>query len=228
MEIRIEHLTKRFETSSDSGRGVVTAVDDLTLTAQDGKVTALFGPSGCGKTTVLRLICGLENPDSGRIYFGNKEVTALPPEQRGTGMVFQDYGLYNHMSVRKNIRFPLESLRPRLSREEQEKRVEEAAEMLQISDLLEERPNKLSGGQQQRVAIARAIARRPAVLLLDEPFSGLDEALRSTAREQIRVILQETGTTALLVTHDREDIAFLADRVALMENGRITEIRSVL
>ncbi len=228
MEIRIEHLTKRYDASSGNGRGIVTAVDDLTLTAQDGAVTALFGPSGCGKTTVLRLICGLEHPDSGSIFFGEKDVTSLPPEQRGTGMVFQNFGLYEHMSVKKNISFPLENLHPRLTREEKNRRVEEAAEMLQISDLLEERPGKLSGGQQQRVAIARAIARRPSVLLLDEPFSGLDETLRSAAREQIRQILRDAETTVILVTHDREDIAALADRVALMENGRITEIREAL
>ena len=230
MEIRIEHLTKRYPAGTDTVRGEVLALDDLTLTVPDGRITALFGPSGCGKTTALRLICGLEKPDGGRILFGDLDVTALPPEQRATGMVFQDHGLYPHMTVYKNILFPLENLPKgqQLTKGERDLRVREAAERLRIGDLLDARPDALSGGLQQRVALARALARRPEVLLLDEPFTGLDDAARAAAREEVLKVQRETGVTAVLVTHDREDVAALADCVAVLENGRLQRVAALL
>ncbi|MDO4291820.1 MAG: ABC transporter ATP-binding protein [Eubacteriales bacterium] len=221
MEIRLKNLTKKFPNRNKRAPGEVTAVSDFTFVIPDGKLTALLGPSGCGKSTTLNLICGLERPSSGQIFFGAQDVTRLAPEHRGVGMVFQNYALYPHLTVRQNIRFPLENLKgkDRLSREEMDRRVEEAAAQVQIGELMDRRPRELSGGQQQRAAIARALAKRPHVLLLDEPLSNLDARLRLQTREEIRRIQKETQITTVFVTHDQEEAMSISDQIAVMREG---------
>ena len=178
MKIVLQHLTKKFPARGSvrgrKNREDVIAVNDFDFEIPDGKLIGLLGPSGCGKSTALNLICGLLKPTEGKIFFGEDDVTGLPPENRGVGMVFQNYALYPHLTVEKNIQFPLENLKgaDKLSKEEMSKRVLEAAKLVQIDHLLERKPNELSGGQQQRVAIARALVKLPRVLLLDEPQSG--------------------------------------------------------
>ena len=177
MKIVLQHLTKKFPARGPvrgrKNREDVIAVNDFDFEIPDGKLIGLLGPSGCGKSTALNLICGLLKPTGGKIFFGEDDVTGLPPENRGVGMVFQNYALYPHLTVEKNIQFPLENLKgaDKLSKEEMNKRVLEAAKLVQIDHLLERKPNELSGGQQQRVAIARALVKLPKVLLLDEPLS---------------------------------------------------------
>ena len=186
MKIVLEHLTKKF-LSRQIKNEIVVAVNDFNFEIPDGKLVGLLGPSGCGKSTTLNLICGLETPTSGKIYFGDLDVTMLPPENRGVGMVFQNYALYPHLTVKQNIMFPLENLKgaDKLSKETIEARALEAAKIVQIDGLMERKPSQLSGGQQQRVAIARALGKTPGVLLLDEPLSNLDARLRLQTREQI-------------------------------------------
>ena len=198
MKIVLKELTKRFP-NRDHKKEEVTAVDHFSFEIPDGELVSLLGPSGCGKSTTLNMICGLEQPTEGHIFFGEEEVTNLPPELRGVGMVFQSYALYPHLSVRKNILFPLQNLTgaSRLSKEEMNRRVEEAAKLVQIEPYLDRRPRELSGGQQQRVAIARALVKMPKVLLLDEPLSNLDARLRLQTRAEIRRIQQETGITTV-------------------------------
>ena len=221
MKISLEHLTKKFPGRGRKSQGDVTAVNDLTLEIPDGALVALLGPSGCGKSTTLNLICGLETPTEGRIYFGEQDITSLAPEHRGVGMVFQNYALYPHLTVEKNIRFPLENLKgaARLSKEEMKKRVMEAARMVQIEELMDRRPGELSGGQQQRVAIARALVKMPRVLLLDEPLSNLDARLRLKTREEIRRIQRATKITTVFVTHDQEEAMSISDQIAVMKEG---------
>ena len=200
MKVVLDHLTKRFPSRNKKGEDVI-AVNDFTFEIPDGQLIGLLGPSGCGKSTTLNLICGLEAPTEGRIFFGEEDVTHLPPENRGVGLVFQNYALYPHMTVLQNILFPLQNLKgeARPSKEEMLRRAEEAARLVQIDMLLERRPAELSGGQQQRVAIARALVKTPRVLLLDEPLSNLDARLRLQTREEIRRIQRETGVTTLIV-----------------------------
>ena len=221
MKIVLQNLTKKFPGRGRKNPGEVTAVDNLTLEIPDGELVGLLGPSGCGKSTTLNLICGLEKPSGGRIFFGEEDVTDLSPELRGVGMVFQNYALYPHLSVRQNIQFPLENLKgkEKLSKEELKKRVEEAARLVQIEDLMDRRPRELSGGQQQRVAIARALVKYPRVLLLDEPLSNLDARLRLQTREEIRKIQKKTGITTVFVTHDQDEAMSICDRIAVMEKG---------
>ena len=209
MEVRLEGITKSF--------GNFTAVNNLNVTIEAGTLAGLLGPSGCGKSTTLYMIAGLEKPTSGRIYFGDEDVTDLPPEKRGIGLVFQNYALYPHMTVRQNIMFPLENAK--VPKAEALKTAQEMADLVQIGHLMDRKPGELSGGQQQRVAIARAIAKKPRVLLLDEPLSNLDARLRLETREEIRRIQQETGITTIFVTHDQEEAMSITDSIVLMKDG---------
>ena len=224
MKIQLEDLTKSFP-----GRGRnssrVTAVKDFNFEIPDGELIGLLGPSGCGKSTTLNMICGLEKPTSGKIFFGDKDVTALPPEKRGVGMVFQNYALYPHLTVRQNIIFPLQNLKGKnkLSRAEMEKRAMDAAALVQIQELMERKPGELSGGQQQRVAIARALVKLPHVLLLDEPLSNLDARLRLQTREEIRKIQRATKITTVFVTHDQEEAMSISDRIVVMKAGVVQQ-----
>ncbi len=226
MKIVLEHISKRYPNRDKKVGGVFTAVDDFDLTIPDGKLIGLLGPSGCGKSTTLNMICGLETPTEGKIWFGDTDVTTLTPELRGVGMVFQSYALYPHMTVRQNIMFPLENFKgaDKLSKEEMLRRVEEAAGLVQISELLDRKPNEMSGGQQQRVAIARALVKMPKVLLLDEPLSNLDARLRLSTREEIRRIQRETGITTIFVTHDQEEAMSICDEIVVMEAGIIRQV----
>lgn len=226
MKILLRNLTKRFPDRNKKTRGEITAVNDLTLEIPDGKLVGLLGPSGCGKSTTLNLICGLEKATEGTIFFGDRDVTALEPEHRGVGMVFQNYALYPHLTVRQNIQFPLENLKgkDKLTKEELKRRVDEAAKLVQIDELMERRPSELSGGQQQRVAIARALVKMPYVLLLDEPLSNLDARLRLQTREEIRRIQRETKITTIFVTHDQEEAMSICDLIAVMKDGILQQL----
>ena len=226
MKIVLEHVTKRYPNRDRKKGGEVTAVDDFDLTIPDGKLVGLLGPSGCGKSTTLNMICGLESLTEGRIWFGDTDVTKLSPEVRGVGMVFQSYALYPHMTVRQNIMFPLENLKgpDKLSKDVMLRKVEEAAALVQIDELLDRKPGEMSGGQQQRVAIARALVKTPKVLLLDEPLSNLDARLRLSTREEIRRIQRETGITTVFVTHDQEEAMSISDQIVVMEKGVIRQV----
>jgi len=213
MDIRLQRLTMAFDKT--------IAVDQLTTTIRDGELVSLLGPSGCGKSTTLMLLSGLYKPTSGEIYFGDKNVTKLDAEKRGIGMVFQNYALYPHLTVLKNIMFPLKM--NKVSKKEALEQAKEMADLVQIGHLLDRKPGQLSGGQQQRVAIARALVKKPNVLLLDEPLSNLDARLRLEMREEIRRIQQEVGITAIFVTHDQEEALSISDRVILMKNGVIQQ-----
>lgn len=213
MDIRIDQLSMVFDKT--------TAVREMTTTIKDGELVSLLGPSGCGKSTTLMLLSGLYKPSSGTIHFGDKDVTKLDAERRGIGMVFQSYALYPHLSVLKNIMFPLKM--QKVPKKEAEARAKEMADLVQIGHLLDRKPGQLSGGQQQRVAIARALVKKPNVLLLDEPLSNLDARLRLEMREEIRRIQQEIGITAIFVTHDQEEALSISDRVMLMKDGVIQQ-----
>ena len=226
MEVILKNLTKKFPSRDRKNRNEVIAVNDFNFTIPDGKLIGLLGPSGCGKSTVLNLISGLLKPTGGRIYFGEDDVTELPPEHRGIGLVFQNYALYPHLTVRQNILFPLENLKgkDKLSREEMLKKADEAAKLVQIDGLMDRKPRELSGGQQQRVAIARALVKRPRVLLLDEPLSNLDARLRLQTREEIRRIQRETKITTIFVTHDQEEAMSISDMIVVMKDGVVQQI----
>ncbi len=228
MKIVLSHLTKTFP---GRGKGTkkkedVIAVNDFTFEIPDGKLVGLLGPSGCGKSTTLNLICGLQKPTCGQIFFDEEDVTQLTPQDRGVGMVFQNYALYPHLNVEQNIRFPLENLKgsEKLSKDQMRARVKEAAALVQITDLLDRKPAELSGGQQQRVAIARALAKLPRVLLLDEPLSNLDARLRLQTREEIRRIQQKTAITTIFVTHDQDEAMSISDLIVVMKEGIIQQI----
>ena len=225
MKVVLQNLTKRFPNRNKKGADVI-AVNNFSLEIPDGKLIGLLGGSGCGKSTCLNLISGLEKPTEGKIFFGDDDVTDLPPENRGVGLVFQNYALYPHLTVRQNILFPLQNLRgaDRPSKAEMEKRALEAAKLVQIDTLMERRPNELSGGQQQRVAIARALVKMPRVLLLDEPLSNLDARLRLQTREEIRRIQRETGITTVFVTHDQEEAMSISDLIVIMNAGVINQV----
>lgn len=226
MKIVLKNLTKKFPNRNKKAGGDVIAVNNFDFEIPDGMLVGLLGPSGCGKSTTLNLISGLETPTEGSIFFGDDEVTKLPPENRGVGLVFQSYALYPHLTVFKNIQFPLENLRgsDKLSKEEMEKRVNEAAKLVQIDTLLERKPSELSGGQQQRVAIARALVKMPRVLLLDEPLSNLDARLRLQTREEIRRIQKETNITTVFVTHDQDEAMSISDIIVVMKDGMVQQI----
>lgn len=223
MKIVLEHLTKKFPARGKKGEEV-TAVSDFTFEIPDGSLIGLLGPSGCGKSTALNLLCGLEAPTEGKIYFGNTDVTDMPPELRGVGMVFQNYALYPHLTVRQNILFPLENLKgkQKLSKEEMNRRAEKAAGLVQIQGLMDRKPRELSGGQQQRVAIARALASKPAIILADEPTGNLDSKTSDEVIELLKVTSQKFHQTIVMITHNPE-IAAQADRTIHIEDGRIAE-----
>ena len=225
MKVTLQHVTKQFP-GRGKGARAVTAVNDFDFTLPDGKLVGLLGPSGCGKSTTLNLLCGLLKPTSGKIFFGDEDVTQLPAEHRGVGMVFQNYALYPHLTVRQNIRFPLENLRgkDKLSKPEMEQRVRDAAALVQLEELLDRKPSELSGGQQQRGALARALVKTPRVLLLDEPLSNLDARLRLQTREEIRRIQRKTQVTTIFVTHDQEEAMSISDEIVVMKDGVVQQI----
>jgi multiple sugar transport system ATP-binding protein len=213
--VTVAELTKQFA-------GGVTALDSLDLTIEDGEFFALLGPSGCGKTTLLRTIAGLESATSGSIHIGQRDVTPLPPGERNVAMVFQDYALYPHMTVRDNISYPLKI--KHVGRAQRYAEAEDAGRNLSLDKLMDRRPAQLSGGQQQRVALARAIATRPDLFLFDEPLSNLDARLRLEARTFLKQLQRELATTSIFVTHDQSEALALADRMAVMESGVIRQV----
>ena len=225
MKITLEHLTKKFSNRAKNKPDVI-AVNDFTFEIPDGKLVGLLGPSGCGKSTVLNLISGLLKATDGRILFDEDEVTNVPAEYRGVGIVFQNYALYPHLTVEKNIMFPLENFKgkDKLTRAEMKARALEAAKLVQIDQLMDRKPAELSGGQQQRVAIARALVKKPRVLLMDEPLSNLDARLRLQTREEIRRIQRETKITTIFVTHDQEEAMSISDLIVVMKDGVLQQI----
>ncbi len=226
MEVTLQDLTKKFPSRDRKKHQDVIAVNNFNFKIPDGKLIGLLGPSGCGKSTALNLISGLIKPTSGRIFFGEDDVTDLPPENRGIGLVFQNYALYPHLTVKQNILFPLQNFKgkDKLSKEEMGNKAHEAARLVQIEELMDRKPSELSGGQQQRVAIARALVKMPRVLLLDEPLSNLDARLRLQTREEIRRIQRETGITTIFVTHDQEEAMSISDMIVVMKEGVIHQI----
>jgi multiple sugar transport system ATP-binding protein len=198
------------------------ATDDVSLDVRDGEFLVLVGPSGCGKTTLLRMIAGLETPDSGTVWIGGRDVTDLPARERGLSMVFQSYAIFPHLRVRQNIAFGL-TMR-KTPKAEVERRVAEAAELLHLTDYLDRYPAQLSGGQRQRVAVARAIVVDAAVLLMDEPLSNLDALLRQEFRTELKRIVGTLGTTTVYVTHDQAEALSLGDRIAVLRDGRIAQV----
>lgn len=226
MEVVLQNLTKRFPSRDRKNHEDVIAVNDFNFEIPDGKLIGLLGPSGCGKSTTLNLISGLQKPTSGRIFFGADDVTDLPPENRGIGLVFQNYALYPHLTVKQNILFPLENLKgkDKLTKAEMLDKAMEAAKLVQIDELMDRKPKELSGGQQQRVAIARALVKMPKVLLLDEPLSNLDARLRLQTREEIRRIQRETRITTIFVTHDQEEAMSISDMIVVMKEGIVQQI----
>lgn len=225
MKVVLQNLTKKFPSRNKGSREDVVAVRDFTFEIPDGKLISLLGPSGCGKSTTLNLLSGLLSPTSGRIFFGEDDVTDLPAEHRGVGLVFQNYALYPHLTVRQNILFPLQNLKGknRLSKEVMEEKAVNAAKLVQIEGLMDRKPAELSGGQQQRVAIARALVKMPRILLLDEPLSNLDARLRLQTREELRRIQRETGITTVFVTHDQEEAMSISDLIVVMKDGVIQQ-----
>ncbi|MBO5057726.1 MAG: ABC transporter ATP-binding protein [Lachnospiraceae bacterium] len=226
MEVVLQNLTKKFRSRDRKNPQDVIAVNDFNFKIPDGKLIGLLGPSGCGKSTTLNLISGLIKPTSGRILFGEDDVTDLPPENRGIGLVFQNYALYPHLTVKQNILFPLQNLKgkDKLSKPEMLEKAVAAAKLVQIDELMDRKPGELSGGQQQRVAIARALVKMPRVLLLDEPLSNLDARLRLQTREEIRRIQRETKITTIFVTHDQEEAMSISDMIVVMKEGVVQQI----
>lgn len=213
VSITINNLVKTF--------GSETAVEDINLHIEDGELITLVGPSGCGKTTTLRLIAGLEDPDTGTIRFDDEDVTDYKPSKRNVGMVFQDLAIYPHMTVRENMEFGLKI--DNIPSEDRERRVRDTAAMLDISDLLDRTPANLSGGQQQRVAIGRTLVLEPDVFLLDEPLASLDAKLRVEIRQEIQKLQNEIDITTIYVTHDQEQAMTMSDRIAVLNDGRLQQ-----
>ncbi len=212
--VRLEHVSKVY---SEGG-----GVRDFSVDIADGEFFAFLGQSGCGKTTTLRVVAGLEQPDSGRVYFDDRDVTDLPPEKRDAAMVFQNYALFPHLSVGENVAFGLKARKT--AKNETARRVAEALELVQLADYERRAVTELSGGQQQRVALARAIAVQPKILLLDEPLSNLDAELRYATRRQLAELQQRLKITAIYVTHDQEEALELAHRIAIMRSGVVEQI----
>ena len=226
MKVVLQNLTKIFPSRDKKAGKEVVAVNDFTFEIPDGKLIGLLGPSGCGKSTTLYMISGLQKPSSGKIFFGEDDVTELSTENRGIGLVFQNYALYPHMTVKQNILFPLQNLKgeEKMTKQQMDERAHWAASLVQIDDLMDRKPSEMSGGQQQRVAIARALVKMPRVLLLDEPLSNLDARLRLQTREEIRRIQRETGITTIFVTHDQEEAMSISDMIVVMKLGVVQQI----
>ena len=226
MKVVLENLTKKFPNRNKKIKGEVVAVDNFTFEIPDGKLIGLLGPSGCGKSTLLNMLSGLQKPTSGKVFFDEDDVTNLPAENRGVGVVFQNYALYPHMTVMQNIVFPLENLKgkEKLSKEAMQEKALEVAKLVQIDELMDRKPSELSGGQQQRVAIARALVKMPRILLMDEPLSNLDARLRLQTREEIRRIQRETGITTVFVTHDQEEAMSISDMIVVMKDGTLQQM----
>src|SRR5882672_6004613 len=214
ISIQVQQLTKQF--------GPVVALHGLSLRINPGELFFLLGPSGCGKTTLLRSMAGFYIPEEGTIRFGDEDVTRLAPHRRNTGMMFQSYALWPHMTVAENVAFGLEERK--VAKEEIKRRVGEALESVRMGPYAERRPNQLSGGQQQRVALARALVIRPRCLLLDEPLSNLDAKLRLEMRSEIRRVCKEFKLTTVYVTHDQKEALSISDRMAILESGRILQV----
>ena len=212
--ISLQGVSKRF--------GQVRALDDVSLEVAPGELVSLLGPSGCGKTTLLRCVAGLERPDAGVVQIAGRDLTHVPTRERPIGMVFQAYALFPNMTVRQNIAFPLEVRRQ--PGEQVRSRVDELLELVHLADQADRYPNQISGGQQQRAALGRALAPHPDVLLLDEPLSALDALVRTRLRDEIRRIQQAVKTTAIYVTHDQSEAMAIADRVVVMNHGRVEQI----
>src|SRR5213593_624379 len=212
--VAIRELIKRY--------GDVVAIDRLNLEVNDREFVVLLGPSGCGKTTTLRCVAGLEDVTEGEIYIGDRLVNRLDPKERNVAMVFQSYALYPHMTVFKNMAFPLENAR--LPRQEIAKRVARTSKLLQIEPLMDRKPSQLSGGQRQRVALGRALVREPQVFLMDEPLSNLDAKLRVQTRGEIKRLQQQVKTTTVYVTHDQVEAMTMGDRIVVMRNGVIAQV----
>mgnify|MGYP000447781114 CR=1 FL=1 len=215
-EIALSGVTKRFRT--------VTAVEALDLTVADGEFFVLLGPTGAGKTTTLRLVAGLERADAGTVHIAGYDVTTLDPSSRDVAFVFQQYSLYPHLTVYDNLAFPLRSPVRRVPEAEIRKRIEEIATMLRIAGKLQNRATQLSGGEMQRVAIGRALVRRPSIYLMDEPLSSLDAKLRADLRLELKRIQGELGATVLYVTHDQTEAMTMANRIGVIENGRLIQV----
>jgi multiple sugar transport system ATP-binding protein len=212
--VQARHLSKYFDD--------VRAVDGIDLIANEGEFLVLLGPSGCGKTTLMRLIAGLERPTSGDVVIDGVVVTDLPPRTRNVAMVFQSYALYPHLTVERNISFPLRA--QRVAKDEIRRKVEWAAHMFGIERLLTRKPRQLSGGERQRVALARAVVREPVVFLLDEPLSNLDAKLRNAARDELKQLQRQLGTTTIYVTHDQAEAMGLGDRIAVLNHGKVYQV----
>ena len=225
MKVKIDNLTKIYPSRNKKLPEDVIAVNGFDFVIEDGMLVGLLGPSGCGKSTTLNLLSGLQMPTSGRIFFGDDEVTNLPAEKRGVGLVFQNYALYPHLTVKQNITFPLENRKgkDKLTKDQMSEMACEVAKLVQIEDLLDRKPSELSGGQQQRVAIARALVKQPRILLLDEPLSNLDARLRLQTREEIRRIQRSTGITTVFVTHDQEEAMSISDIIIVMKDGVVQQ-----
>jgi iron(III) transport system ATP-binding protein len=216
--LRVNGLTKRFESQSPD------VVSEVSFTVEPNEIFAILGPSGCGKTTTLRLMAGFEQADKGSVELRSRVIECqhfhIAPEKRGIGFVFQEYALFPHLNVAENVAFGLNAMK----RKERELRVDEMLKLTGLADFKFRKPHELSGGQQQRVALARALAPMPDIIFLDEPFSNLDAVMRQSTRNEIRSILKKAGTSAILVTHDQEEALSFADRIAVMNNGRIEQV----
>lgn len=222
MKVTLQNLTKKFPSRNKKQPADVIAVNDFTFEIPDGVLLGLLGPSGCGKSTTLNLLSGLQKPTSGRIFFGDDDVTDLPAENRGVGLVFQNYALYPHLTVRQNITFPLENRtgKDKLTHQQMADMALEAAKLVQIEELMDRKPKELSGGQQQRVAIARALVNNPNMIIADEPTGNLDPS-RSLEIMMLLERINELGTTVLVVTHEKNLVNRFAKRVVAIEEGRI-------
>ena len=229
MKVELQNLTKVFPSRNKKENSEVIAVNNFTFEIPDGKLVGLLGPSGCGKSTTLYMISGLQKPTSGKIFFGDEDVTELTPENRGIGLVFQNYALYPHMTVKQNILFPLQNLKgeDKMTKEQMLERAHEAAKLVQIDELMDRKPSELSGGQQQRVAIARAVISNPKLVLADEPTGNLD----SKNGQEVMLLLQELnreGTTIIMVTHSQHDAQYASRTICLFDGQIVTDVANKL